>query len=434
MKSTLDKKEGLSRTLKIEIPAEKVQDAYDRVYRGIQKNATIKGFRKGKAPLSTIRSMYADRIKQDVMEDLMSEAYQSALQEHSLDPIMYPKIIAGNLSEGAPFEFTAEFEVRPEVQIRKYENLKVQKEKLKLDEEKINQVLENIRLQYQETAPIFEDRPCQPGDLVKIDFEGFLLGSPLEGGRATDHVLEIGSQSFIPGFEDGLIGLKPGSEKQLHLRFPDDYHNKEVAGQPVTFNVKVKQILKKQLPDLNDELAAKVGEFKTLDALKEAIRQDITAREESRIFSDLRNRILKALVEANPVEVPESLKAEQKKRMMDDIRTRMAEQGMSEKDFVEYAQKWDADFEQSASMVVQSTFLVDALADKLQLRATEEDTQNRILEYARQLNLDPQRLKEYYSHNDRKANLRFQITEEKVLDYLIDKADVTLVDADQLSD
>lgn len=434
MKSTVDVKEGLARSLKVEIPAEMVQDAFSRVYKGIQKNATIKGFRKGKAPLAQIKAMYADRVKQDVMEDLLSRNYQKALEEHSLDPIGYPRLNVGELSEEKGFQFTADFEVRPEINLRKIENLPVEKEKVDIEDSAIERIIERIRAERSETVPVFEDRPAQNGDVLKIDFEGFIDNAPLPGGSAQDHMLELGSNSFIPGFEEGLVGVMPGSTKDLSLTFPEDYHNKEIAGKEVLFKVKVHALMKKSLPDLNDEFAKQLGEYNTVSELREAIRGDLMKREESRVKSDLRNRIVKALVEANPVEVPQSLMTQQKQRLIEDVHQRMRDQGMNESQFEEYKQKWDADFESSAATMIQSTFLVDALADKYNLRASNEECEARIREHAMSLNLDYDRVRDFYKDENRSSNLRFQITEEKVLDFLISKADVKEVPKDQLTD
>jgi len=428
MKSTMDKKSGLARKLNIEVPAARVQSAFEKVYKGIQKNATIKGFRKGKAPLSAIRSMYGDRVKQDVLNDLISESYQSALDQHKLEPVGYPKIHFEDFVEDGAFIFTAELEVRPEVEIRTFEGLKVERERLEIDEKQVDAVLENIRQSQSSLTPVLEDRGVQNGDIVEIDFSGFVNGAPLEHGSAENRHLEIGSNQFIAGFEDGLIGMKPGERRELNLRFPDEYHNSEVAGSPVQFKVNLKMIKRRDLPEMNDEFAAKNGPFKTIEDLKQAIRDDIKESEVKRIQDELRSQTLRALVKANPVEVPESLKQQQKELIVRDVQERMKQQGLAEVDFEEYKKKWDSDFNDTASFMVQSTFLVDALADKLKLRAQGKDVDSKIDEYAKQTGIDRQKVAEFYGQPERRSRLAFQITEELVVKYLIDKADVKEVD------
>lgn len=432
MKSTLDKLDGLSRKLNIEIPAEKVQQAFEKVYKGIQKNATVKGFRKGKAPLATIRSMYSDRVKSDVVQDLIQDSYQAALDEHSLDPVGFPKISFTHADESSPFHFTAEFEVRPEVVIKKYEDLPVQKERLQISDERVNGILENIRSNQAETVTVFEDRALAHGDVAVLDFTGSVNGQPLPNGAAEGHMLEIGSGQFIDGFEDGVQGMKIGDKRQLNLRFPEGYHETSLAGQPVTFDVALKGIKKKVLPEINDELAKKVGTYDNLEALKSAIRHDIQESEERRIQEELRNRIIRALVDNNPIEVPRSLVAEQKEALVEDFKGRMKQQGLGEGDFEQYKVKWDDDFEKTARFMVHSTFLLDTLAHQLKLEASGEEIDNKIEEYAKQTGLEIGKIRQFYSKPERRSRLAFQITEQKVVDHLLQKAKVQEVESAQL--
>lgn len=434
MKSTVNKVQGLTHKLDIEVPAERVQSAFDKVYKGIQKNATVKGFRKGKAPLATIRTIYGDRVKQDVLNDLISESYQTALDKHSLEPVGYPKIHFEQFVEDGVFTFTAEFEIRPEIELKKYEGLEIEKEILAVDDQQIQDVLENVRQSQAQTAPVLEDRGIQDGDIVEIDFNGFVDGQPLEHGSAEGRLLEIGSGRFIEGFEEGLKGMKAGQQRDLNLKFPDDYQSQDIAGKPVQFKVTVKNIKKKVLPELNDELAAKSGQFKTLQEFKDAIRKDITEQEERRIRDELRNRVLRQLVKANPVEVPRSLMEQQKQVIVQDVQQRMSQQGMTEADFEQYKSKWDGDFTQSAAFMVQSTFLVDALADKLNLRAQPADIEAKIDEFTRQTGIERDKVAEFYSKPERRSRLAFQVTEERVVAYLLDKAKITEKPKDKITD
>lgn len=428
MKSQLEKLEGLFYKLQIEVPAEKVQTAFENAYKHIQKTAKLKGFRPGKAPLSAIKSMYGEKVTDDVLNQLVSEFYQSALKEHGMEPLGYPKLDFKNLNQDKSFEFSAEFEVRPDVKLKKYEGLKVEKEKLIINETQVQDVLENVRNSNAELVPVFEDRGALQGDSADINFDGYVEGAPLPGGKADNHILEIGSGQFIEGFEENVIGMKIGEEKEINLKFPEEYHNNEIAGKPVLFKVKLNGLKKKSLPEINDELAKKVGEFDTLPDLVEAIKKDLSQSEEQRIKEDLRNKILRKLVEENPVEAPESLKSQQKQMIIDDVKQRLSQQGMNEKEFEDYKEKWASDFEDSAQFMVQSTFLVDALADKLEFRATPKDIENKIQDYSKETGIEMARLNEFYNDADKRSRLGFQLTEEKVVSYLIEKAEITEVD------
>lgn len=433
MKSTVDRGEGLSRKLNVEIPVEKVQEAFDKVYKAIQKKANIKGFRQGKAPLKTIKSLYGEQVKTDVINDLVNEGYQSALEQHKLDPVGYPKVSFDSLDEEKGFTFTAEFEVRPEVKLKAFEGLSVMKEKLEISEDRVKDILENIRNAQAENVVVFEDRALSNGDIAVIDFVGSVNGQPLPNGSAEGHELEIGAKQFIEGFEDGLIGMKVSESRTVNLRFPEGYHEASLSGAPVTFEVKLNGIKKKVVPELTDDLAKKLGaEFSSLDDLKARIRKDIEESEKKRIDEDLRNRIVKALVEANPVDAPKGLVDQQKEALIEDFKGRLKQQGLSDKDFEEYKTKWNADFTDSATFMVKSTFLLDAIADQLKLRATPAEVEAKIQEYAQQTGIEMSRLNEFYGKPERRSRLLFQITEEKVVNALVSKAKVTEVTKDKL--
>ncbi|HAG90633.1 MAG TPA: trigger factor [Bdellovibrionales bacterium] len=428
MKATLDKLDGLSRKLNVEVPTEKVNDAFGKVYKVLQKNANIKGFRKGKAPISAIKSMYQDRVHGDVAQELVQEGYSAALQEHDLNPIGYPQVNIEKLEEDHPFVFTAEFEIRPDVEVKKYEGLNIEREKLVISDEQIDQVLKNIQQNQAETAPVLEDRALQKDDIADIDFKGFIDGEPLQNGEAHGHQLQIGSGQFIPGFEEAIEGMKVSETRTINLKFPEEYHEKSLAGKPVNFEVKLNGIKKRVLPEIDDAFAKKVGDHESLQALKDAIREDIAESENKRIKEEERNSLLKALVEANPLDVPKSLVADQKQALENDFKNRLGQQGFGDKEFAEYKSKWDADFQSTAEFMVRSTFLLDKLSKDLEMSASEEDFENKMKEFSEQVGLDVNKVKEFYKEPQRKSQMMFQITEEKLIEHLISKSKVKEVE------
>src|SRR5437868_936689 len=268
MKTTLDKVSSLHRKINIQVPSTVVQNTFNRIFQDIQKEVTVKGFRKGKAPITTIKSLYADRIKQDVAQELIQMHYIKALTEHKLDPISNPEFEFDIPNESKDFAFSASFDVRPEVQLKKYEGVEVEKEKFTFDEKKVDEVLENIRTSRASFENVLEDRPAKIGDVAVIDFEGLVDGQPLENGSGTNHNLELGANQFIEGFEDGIIGMRVGQEKTLHLKFPSPYHSAELAGKPVEFKVKLTGLKHKVLPEINEEFLKNMGGPTTLEDLK----------------------------------------------------------------------------------------------------------------------------------------------------------------------
>lgn len=440
MKSSVEKVSSLQRRLNIEVPAQAVSSAFDQMLKGIQKQANIKGFRQGKAPIATIKSVYGDRVKQDVVQDLIQKHYFEALREHQLDPISYPEFEFDQPTEGKDFSFSANFEVKPEVSLKSYEGLEVNKEKYEADEKKVDEVLENIRSARAELVDVLEDRAAEKGDTAVVDFEGFIDGKPLENGAGKGHNLELGANQFIEGFEEGVMGMKIGQTKTLNLKFPDQYHAADIAGKPVEFKVTLQGLKKKKLPDLTDDFITQMmgkagsGEVQTLETLKETIRKDFAESEQKRIDSDFKNRMLKALVAKNPVEVPPSMLLEQKNALKEDMKKRMVEQGMGEGDFASYAEKWDKDFESSASEMIQSGFLIDTIAKKHELKWTEADLEKKFDEYAQQTGIEKSRIKEFYSRPEQMNRVTYAITEEKVIDFLLKSAKVTEVSKDKLKE
>lgn len=424
MKATLEKVSNLERKLNIHVPATEVQAAFQNAYQSIQKHVAIKGFRKGKAPLSTVKTIYGDRVKQDVVNDLVQKYYSSALREHSLDPVSFPTIEFDALNEAQDFAFSAEFEVRPEVVLKQVEKLSIKREKFEPKPSFVEDSLNEIRKSRATPVPVLEDRPAQNGDIAVIDFKGFLIDKELENGAAEGHELELGSNQFIPGFEEGVVGMKVGASSEIKISFPEQYHVAELAGKPVTFQVKLQKLMKKDLPELNDEFAKTLGKYENLEDLKKQIFSDYEKRELKRIKDALKDRIVRALVEKNPVDVPKSLMQEQKKALIQDMKNRMQQQGMPEEQFAEYQEKWDSDFNETASFMIRSSLLLDKIAMDNNLKATEADLEAKLAEYATQTGIELTRVKEFYGDEDRRSRLRYQLTEERVIDWLVSKADV----------
>lgn len=433
MKPTVENVSKLERKISFQIPPEEVAKAFEKSFRELQKNVEIKGFRKGKVPMDKVKALYGDRAQSDVIQSLVEDNFFKALDEAKIDPINQPKLDMKPLEEGKPFNFSLTFEVHPEVELKKYQGLEVQKEKLNLDHSHVDKTLDNIRKNQAQTVPVLEDRPAQKGDIAVVNFDGYVDGKPLDGGKGENHPLELGSNSFIEGFEDAVIGMKVGTEKTANLKFPETYHVPAIAGKPVEFKIKLNELKKHELAELNNEFAEKIG-FKTVVDLKEAILKDYTASEEKRIQEDFKNRLLKELTDRNPMEVPQTLLQRQKEALKQDMNQRMGQMGMNEQQFQEYVSKWDKDFNETATFIVQSSYLVNKIADQEKLGATQEDVNKKIQTYITQTGIEEARIKEIYSQPENKNRLMNTITEEKVIEFLTTHAKVTEVPKDKLKD
>ena len=432
MKSAVENVSALERKLNVSIPATRVEETFERIYKNIQKNAHLKGFRPGKAPMNVVKSTYQARAIQDAVQDLVSKAWSEALRQHQLQPINEPEFEFEAPLENKDFEFSVHFEVRPQVELKKFEGLVVEKEKFEFDEKSVDRVFENMRQAKAQNVDVLEDRPAREGDIAVIDFDGFVDGQPLENGSSQNFELELGSKSFIDGFEEGLVGISINQERTLSLQFPEKYSVAQLQGKPVEFKVKLKGLKKKELPELNDDFVKSFGGNDSLNELRERIRKDLVDSETKRIENDFRDRLLKKLVKENPVPVPPSFLEEQKQSLLQNAQRRMMEQGMNEQDFAEYAKKWDSDFAETASQMVQASFLVDTLSQQKNLMWTDEDMEKRIAEYSQQTGLPLDKVQEFYSRPEQKQRLAFMITEDKVVRFLTESAVIREVPKAQL--
>lgn len=419
----------LERKLTINIPSDDVDKEFNRAFRYLQKNVTLKGFRKGKAPLQKIKALYQNDVNEDVSQNLIQNHFFQALQKESLFPVDQPNIdITSQVAQGEAFEFTAQFEVRPDVKVENIEGLKVEKRKLQIEDKVVDESLENRRAQKATYEPIEGGGPVENGHFAEIDFEGMMDNSPLPNGSAKNHLLEIGSSSFIEGFEEGLIGLNKGEEKTLNLKFPDEYQQDELQGKDVTFKVKVNEIKKKVLPEWTDEFVKSLGNYENFDALKKATREELEKAAQQKIESELKSDLFKSLVTANPFDAPKSMIKKQQEALVTDLQQRMAQQGMNPSQFSEYQEKWDDDFKETAEHMVKSALLIQKIAEDHKLQADKSDIDKKIESMAADFGIDKSMVEGFYKSEDQQSQLQYQLTEDKVFEFLLSKAEVTEVE------
>ncbi len=427
MKSSIETSDGLKRTLKIEVEQEIVQAAFEKEFQKIQKNLVLPGFRKGKAPMDQVRSMYRGKVVNEVVEGLVNRNYFEALKEHDLHPVSMPQIDLDEVTEDKGFSFKATVEVKPEIELKKYKEFELTKEKPIVDEEKVQTVIDQILDSKAEKIPVFEDRPAQDKDFVDINFEGFLApGEPLPNGAANNFILELGSNSFIPGFEEKLVGAAVGVEQNLNLSFPEDYQATEIAGKDVSFKVTINKILRKERPELDDKLAESLGDpkIKTADDLKKGIKEDLLKSEEERTLKSMQETVLKSLIDSNPVELPDSLVDQQKEGLVQNSKQTLQSQGFSESEMDDYYKKWNDDFTKNAKDIIHVSLLMDAIAEAEKLRPTEKDVDNKIAEMVAQSGPNADKVREYYSDVNKKDSLFYKLMEDRVITFVIDNSKV----------
>lgn len=432
MKIQVEEISRLERKLMVDIPVEKVNETYGQIYKSIQKEYHQPGFRKGKVPLQIIKKRFADKVDQDALEYLIGPAWVKALQEKELEPVMNPKFEHPPVKENNAFSFTATFEVKPPIELKQIEGIELQREKVEITEENINDVLQSLRKNKAVSKAVEEPRPAQMGDIAVVDFEGFLNGEAIEGGKADGHELELGSAQFIEGFEEGVVGMKAGEEKELQLRFPEAYHAQDLAGQEVTFKIRLQQLKAMELPELNDDFAKLVGDHDNLQALKDSIKTTLTEQEQKRTKEELKTRAMEKLVELNPIEVPQGLFLAQKKMIQEDSERRLTQQGLNPQDIQKYLQDNEAEYDKSSEFIIRSSYLISEIAKQKDLKADTASFRSFVAARAQEIGLPAEQLMSYYSNEDAKARVEFQILEEKVMEYVLELANITDVSKDQL--
>jgi len=423
MQVNVEQLSSIKKKINFEIPAERVLAETQKAFAEIRKRAVIPGFRKGKAPAGLIRKSYQDQVENDVVKNLFNDSYFKYIQENKIFPVAHPEIDTDNFVEGAPFKFSATIEVYPEVVVNEYEGLEVVKEKYVADVQAVDARIEQMRDNMSQLQPVAEERPAAAGDHVVIDFEGFVDGKPLAGGDASDHLLELGSNSFIPGFEEQLIGMKAGEKKTVALTFPEQYHSAELSGKAVEFAVTLKEIKVKEVPALDDAFAQECGEFATFAELKAKVAETIEKQEADRIERDFKDALVKQLIEKNDFELPGAMIDRQLASMLENTKQRLQYQRMTLEMMGLDEQRYMEQFRPVAASQVKGALLLHELAEKVGITLSDSDLEARLQKIAVESGQDFDRISKYYLQNvDAKQSLEEQIREEKVLELVAAKA------------
>lgn len=423
---------SVKKKLSIEVPEQTVTEQIGKAYQKIGKTAKVKGFRPGKVPQAMLEKYYGAQMEEQVLTKLINDTYFKALVEHKIAAISDPEIVENSpLEKGKPFAFEALVEVRPDVVAKDYAGLTLQKEQTVFDEKVIEERIEELRTSRAELQPSSADVAAE-GDFAVLDFEGFVNGTAFQGGKAESHQLELGSGSFIPGFEDQVVGMKLGEAKDIAVTFPENYGNKDLAGQPAIFKVVLHELKTKVAPALDDEFAKGFG-LESVDELKEKLRESHQKQELSRIDGDLRERLVSELIKRNPIEVPESMVKSQLEYMLGNVKQRMQSQGMTMEMLGMNEASFGQMYRDTAVQQVQGSLLLGAVArqEKIAVEPTEID--GKLEEIAGMANAPLDAVKKYYAADENRRGLMAQIVEEKAVRLLLDQAVIEEVQKEQLA-
>jgi trigger factor len=426
--------DSCNKKIKITIPNNiyktKVKAYIDRVGR----DAKIPGFRKGKIPQSMLEKTVGPEAKREVLTQLISEKLFTAMDEKGIKAVGSPKLLNVEAEEGTDVEVTADVEVFPEFEVSDYSGIEVGMKIPRVTDSDVDMVIEAFRSKNAKSVQV-TDRAVQNGDFVKLDFTGFLNCKPFAGGEAKDYVLEVGANRFVPGFEEQLVGLKTGETKTIKVTFPDDYQSKDIAGNETDFEVSIKGIQEKELPELNDDFAKSAdpeNKFDTLDELKNQIRIRLEGESRKNASRATKKELGDKLVDLNPINLPESLIAEQIRFMINKGNSSSEGETIGEGEVI--SSEEDEKYRKNAIKILQEELIVGKLAEDLEVKIDSEQLDQEVNNIMGMVGgQDIQKMKKEWSQNGTLARLQVKMVREKALDLVLEKITVNeeTVDRDQ---
>jgi len=423
MSVSVEKLEKGMAKLTIEVDADVFEKAIETVYNKQKNKIQIPGFRKGKAPRKMVERMYGKEIFfEDAANEVINAEYPKAAEECGEDIVSNPDIDVVQIEAGKPFIFTAEVALKPEVKLGKYKGVEVEKMDLDVTDEEVNAEIDQERNRNARTIEV-TDRKVENGDIVTLDFEGFVDGTPFEGGKGTDYPLTIGSGAFIPGFEEQLIGFEIGKEGDVNVTFPKEYQAEELAGKDATFKCTVKAIKTKELPELNDEFASDVSEFETVAEYKEDVKKKLAERKEAEAKAKREDAAVKAIIEDSEMELPEKMIETQQRQIVNDFAQRLQYQGMNMKQYMQYTgntvEQLMEQVKPQAIERIQSRLVLEAIAAAEKLETSEKEVEEELKKMAEQYKMELDKVKELMGERELKT-LKDDLAVQKAAKFVVE--------------
>ena len=409
--------------LEITVEAAKFEDAMKKVYFKNAKYINIPGFRKGKAPMNVVEKYYGKEIfYEDAFNEVAGEAYEEALKENNVEAVSRPNIEVTQIEKGKDLIFTAVVETKPEVELGKYKGIEIPKIEYNVTDESIETELKQMQDRNSRLVTV-EGQAVENGNTTVIDFEGFVDGNAFEGGKAENYELEIGSGAFIPGFEEQIIGMKADEEKDIQVKFPEEYFSSELAGKDATFKVKLHEIKKKEMPELDDEFAKDVSEFDTLEELKASIKEKQEKQNADKAKYEKQEAVMKAVCESIKVEIPAGMVELETENMLRDVEQRLSYQGLKLEQYLQMMgrtmEEMQKEYEPQAVEAIKSRLALEAIIKAEKIEATAEEIDSKIKEMAENYGKKEEEIRE-------NENLRNYIKEgiesEKAIEVLVSNA------------
>ncbi len=418
MKVTVEDVSSVKKKITVTVPKDAVNAAVEDAYTAINKKAKVKGFRPGRVPRPILKSLFKDQMREDAAEKLFGDTYPKALDEAGVHPVSYPEVDTKGVTEDEEFIYSAAVEIMPALELSDYKQIEVERLRVDIGKKEIEDFLNRLADSHATLEAEEKERPIKKGDIVTVSFEGFIDGKPAKDTKAENYPVEIGAGRFIEDFEKNLIDKKPGEHLEFEVTFGADYHNKDLAGKTVTFHVDVKEIRVKKVPEIDDEFAKDVGEFADLKALKEDVKKRLEEAAAKREDQGIRQRIVKQLVEKNPVDVPKALVEAQSVDIIRDTEMRLRSQGLSLEMMESKPEEMFQTVRPRAEFEVKAQLIIGEIAKREGITTTREEAEERLKNDAESLRMKYDEIKRRYDKNDSWDELTTRMTEEKTLDFL----------------
>ena len=382
----------------VEVDAEKFAEAYQEAYHKNKNKIQIQGFRKGKAPLALIEKSYGPQVfYEDAADAVIKDTYSQAAEESGLDIVSRPEVDIEQIEKGKSMIYTAVVAVKPEIKLGEYKGIEVEKRTAEVTESEIDAEVDKLREQNSRSITI-EDQPVADKDIIKLDYEGSVDGVPFEGGKAEDAELVIGSHTFIDNFEEQLIGMNIGDEKEINVTFPEEYHAENLKGKAAVFKCKINAITRKELPDADDEFAQEVSEFDTLDEFKADIKKKLLENKQNEINGAKEDEAIAKIIENSEMEIPDAMIENEAEHMAEDFARRIQDQGMPFDQYLKYfgmtPQKFIEQYKPNAEKRIQARLVLEAIVKAENIEVTPEETDTEMAVLAERYKMEKSKLKE----------------------------------------
>lgn len=425
MSVKVEKLENSMAKLTIEVEAAELEKALEKAFQKQKGSINIPGFRKGKVPRQMVEKMYGPEVfYEEACNILIPEAYEKAMDECEEDIVSRPEVAVEQIKKGEPFIFSATVALKPPVKLGKYKGVTIEKISTEVSDEEVEEALKKEQEKNARNIEV-TDRAVKDGDMVILDFEGFVDGVAFEGGKGENHPLTIGSGTFIPGFEDQLVGAEINVETDVNVTFPEDYQATELAGKAAVFKCTVKEIKEKELPALDDEFASEVSEFDTLDEFKADLKKQLADKKEKNAKDEKESKVIEAIVNDSEMEIPEAMLKTQQEQMVDEFAQRMSMQGLT---MEQYFQFTGTSYEQiyesvadTAKKRIESRLVLEAIAEAEKIEVTDADVEEEMKSMAEAYQMDVEKVKELLPEKSLKG-IKEDIKVRKAAEFAVEKA------------